>query len=112
MNTNVRSLALACGLAVTAILWGAEPARAQAFSFGYAGPGVSVGVNTGGYAYGGGVYGGYPVVAPAPMVVAPYPPVVLPRPMIVGRPFWGPRPFSGPRFYGGGYRPGPYYYRR
>ena len=43
---------------------GRGPARAQGFSFGYAGPGVSVGVNTGGFGYGGAIYGGYPVVAP------------------------------------------------
>ena len=106
MKTNVKSLALACGLAVMAFVWGAGPARAQGFSFGYAGPGVSVGVNTGGFGYGGAVYGGYPVVAPAPVVVAPYAPVVVPRPVVVGRPFlYGPRPFYGPRVYGGGYRP-------
>ncbi len=98
---------------------GASPARAQGFSFGYSGPGVSVGVNTGGYGYGGGVYAGAPVVvpgpvvAPAPVVVGPYAPVVVTRPVVVGRPFvYGPRPFYGPRYYGGPYRPGPYYYRR
>ena len=121
MKTNVKSLTLACGLAVMAISWGAQPARAQGFSFGYTSPGVSVGVTTGGYGYGGGVYGGvgYPVVAPgpvvvapyAPVVVAPYAPVVVQRPVIVGRPFYGPRPIYGPRAYGGGYRPYPRYWR-
>lgn len=115
MKRNRKSLALACGLAMIVLAWSSGPARAQGFSFGYAGPGVSVGVNTGGFAYGGAVYGGYPVVAPAPVVVAPYPPVVVTRPVVVGRPLvYGPRPFYGPRVYGGGYRPYgyPYYYRR
>jgi hypothetical protein len=113
MKTNVKSLTLACGLAVMAISWGAQPARAQGFSFGYSSPGVSVGVNTGGYGYGGGVYGGvgYPVAAPGPVVVAPYAPVVVQRPVIVGRPVYGPRPIYGPRAYGGGYRPYPRYWR-
>jgi hypothetical protein len=87
MKTNGKSLVLAGGLAVMALAWGASPARAQGFSFGYAGPGVSVGVNTGGLGYyGGGYYGGYPAVAPVPVVpgpvvVAPYAGVVVQRPM-------------------------------
>ena len=112
MKTNVKSLTLACGLAAMAFFWGVQPARAQGFSFGYAGPGVSVGVNTGGFGYGGPVYGGYgyPVVTPGPVVVAPIAPVIVQRPVIVGRPFFGPRPFYGPRAYG--YGPYPRYYRR
>jgi hypothetical protein len=113
MKTNVKSLTAACGLAVMAFSWCGAPAKAQGLSFGYARPGVSVGVNTGGYGYGGGVYGGYgyPVVTPAPVVVAPYAPVVVPRPVIVGRPYYGQRRFYGPRGYGGGYRPYPGYWR-
>ena len=62
MKANRKSLALAGALAVVSLAWTASPAQAQGFSFGYAGPGVSVGVNTGGFGYGGAVYGGYPVV--------------------------------------------------
>jgi hypothetical protein len=112
MKTNGKSLALLGGLAVGCFAVGNTPARAQGLSFGYSGPGVSVGVTTGGGFYGGGFYGGgYPVVTPGPVVVAPYPQVVVQRPLYVARPFFGPRPFYGPRVYGG-YRPYPYYYRR
>jgi hypothetical protein len=112
MKTNWKSLALVGGLALGCFAVGNTPARAQGFSFGYAGPGVSVGVNTGGGFYGGGFYGGgYPVVTPAPVVVAPYAPVVVPRPVYVARPLYGPRPFYGPRVYGG-YRPYPRNYWR
>ncbi len=103
MKASRKSLALAGGLAVMSLAWGASPAHAQGFSFGYAGPGVSVGVNTGGFGYGGAVYGGYPVVAPGPVVVAPYAPVVVRPPVYVGAPLYGPRAFVGPRYYGGGY---------
>jgi hypothetical protein len=95
MKTIPKSLVWAGGLAAITLAWGANPAQAQAMSFGYAGPGVSVGVNTGGFGVGGPVYGGYPLVAPGPVVVSP---VIVPRPMVVG---------GG--FYRGGYRP---YYRR
>jgi hypothetical protein len=110
MKANWKSWVLAGGLAVMSLAWGANPARAQGFSFGYAGPGVSVGVNTGGFGYGGAIYGGgYPVVAPGPVVVAPYAPVVVGRPVVYGGgPFFGPRPFYGPRVYGGGYYRGGY----
>jgi hypothetical protein len=112
MKTNWKSLALLGGLAIGCFATGTSPAHAQGFSFGYSGPGVSVGVNTGGGFYGGGFYGGgYPVVTPGPVVVAPYPQVVVQRPVFVGRPFYGPRPIYGPRVYGG-YRPYPHYYRR
>jgi hypothetical protein len=120
MKTNWKSLALLGGVAMGCFAAGASPAQAQGFSFGYSGPGVSVGVTTGGGYYGGGVYGGgYPVVTPGPVVVAPYPQVVVApypqvvvqRPVFVGRPFYGPRPIYGPRVYGG-YRPYPHYYRR
>jgi hypothetical protein len=108
MKTN-RSLALAAGLAVVALAWGSAPAQAQGFSFGLAVPGVSVGVNTGGPGYyGGGYYGGYAAVVPAPVVVAPYAGVVVPRPVYGGVGYYGPRPYYGPGYhggyYGGGYR--------
>jgi len=112
MKTNGKSLALAGGLAVMALAWGATPARAQGFSFGLAVPGVSVGVNTGGLGYygggyyGGGYYGGYPAVVPGP-VVAPYAGVVVQRP-VYGGGFYGPRPYYGPGYYGGGYYGGGY----
>jgi hypothetical protein len=114
MKTNGKSLVLAGGLAVMALAWGASPARAQGFSFGYAGPGVSVGVNTGGLGYyGGGYYGGYPAVAPVPVVpgpvvVAPYAGVVVQRPIYGGVGIYGPRPYYGPGYYGGGYYGGGY----
>jgi hypothetical protein len=112
MKTNWKSLALVGGLAFACFAVGSSPARAQGFAFGYAGPGVSVGVNTGGGFYGGGVYGGgYPVVTPGPVVYAPYPQVVVQRPVYVARPFFAPRPIYAPRVYGG-YRARPYYYTR
>lgn len=118
MKTNLRPLALASELAVVFLAFGTSPGHAQGFSFGYAGPGVSVGVNTGGFGIGGGVYAGAPVIGPAPVlapgvVVAPAP-VVVARPVVVGRPWaYGPRPFYGPRFYGAPYRPYGYpVYRR
>jgi hypothetical protein len=117
MKTNWKSLALFSGLTTACLGAVSSPARAQGFSFGYAGPGVSVGVTTPGYGYPGGVVvgGGYPVVAPGPVVVAPYPapylvrrPVIVPGPIVGPRPIYGPRVFYGPRGYGR-YRPYRYY---
>src|SRR5271166_4726651 len=91
MKTNWKSLAFAGFVALGCLALGAAPARAQALSLGYSGPGVSVGVTTGapGF-YGGGVvggvYGGYPIVAPGPVVVGGVAPVVVPRPVIYPRP--------------------------
>jgi hypothetical protein len=118
MKTNWKSLGFAGFVLVGSLALGASPARAQALSFGYAGPGVSVGVTAGapGY-YGGvvvgGVYGGYPVVTPGPVVYGGVAPVVVPRPVIYPRPiYYGPRPFYGPRpYYYGGYRAYPRYWR-
>ena len=66
-------------------------AHAQAFSFGYSGPGGSVGVNMGNYGYfggggyyGGGYYGGYPVVGPRAFIAGPVPPVYV-RPQVYPR---------------------------
>lgn len=98
MQNLVRSLVLAGVAAVGSFGLGATPARAQAFGFSYASPGLSFGVGRGAF---GGFYGG-PVVAPAPVVVAPAPVVVPPPPVIVA-----PRPYVYGAYYGG-YRP---YYR-
>ncbi|MDR3632753.1 MAG: hypothetical protein P4L84_02895 [Isosphaeraceae bacterium] len=101
MKTILRSLALTGVVAVGSLGLGATEARAQAFGFNYASPGFSFGVGNGGY---GGYYGGgYPLVAPAPVVVAPAPLVVAPRPV-----FLPPRPYYYGGYYGG-YRP---YYPR
>ena len=110
-------------LAVSCLGTGATRAEAQAFSFGFARPGFSLGMTSGGYypgggfyGGGGGYYGGYPMVAPAPVVVAP-PPVIVPPP-IYGRPYYGPRgPYGHPGYYGPrgpyGYHHNPHpYYRR
>src|SRR4051812_16593962 len=69
MKTIWHSLMLAGPVTVGGL---ATPsARAQAFGFGYAGPGLSFGFASGGAGYyGGGYYGGYPAVVPAPVVVA------------------------------------------
>ena len=99
-----RSMMLAGVIAVGVLGWGARPAKAQAFGFGYSSPGFSFGLGTGGYGYyGGGYVAPAPVLVPGPVVAAP---VVVPRPVIVGRPYYG---------YGyrqGWYRPYPYRYRR
>ena len=47
MKTNWKSLAFAGLVAVGCLALGAAPARAQAVSLGYSGPGVSVGVTAG-----------------------------------------------------------------
>jgi hypothetical protein len=102
MKTFWRSLAFAGILTAGGLGLGVSPARAQGFTFGYSGPGLSLGV-----ASGGGYYGGYPVVTPAPVVVTP-PPVVVPPPYVVARPYY-------PGYYGGypgGYRPYHHHYRR
>jgi len=107
MKTIGKSLAFAGLLAIGFLGFGAVPARAQGFSLGYSSPGFSVGVNTGGYGYyGGGVYPGYPIVAPAPIVVAPRVPYVVPGPIYGPRPFFRPPVVYGPRVYGGPYRYG------
>lgn len=127
MKTNLKSLALAGITAIGCLAVGAAPARAQGFSFGYSGPGGSVGVGIGGYGnygggyynpgyygpgyYGPGYYGGYPVGAPGPLVVGPVAPVVVRRPVILPGPLIGPGPYVVRRpFYG--YGPYPRYYRR
>src|SRR5262249_9476046 len=71
MNTTWRSLEYAAVAAIACMTLSSSPAHAQAFSFGYSGPGVSVGVNTGNYGYfgGAGYYtGGYPLLAPSAFV--------------------------------------------
>ena len=108
MKTFWRSLAFAGILTVGNLGPVVAPAHAQAFGFGFASPGLSVGVASGGVGYPG-VYPGYPLVAPAPIVVAPAP-VIVPPPYVVARPYYGGY-YGG---YRGGYRPYPYhhYYRR
>jgi hypothetical protein len=111
MKTSWKSLVLV-GIGMIAC-WsiGATPARAQGFSFGYSGPGVSVGVGTAGYGYVpggyapggyyGGYYGGYPPITPGSVVIAPVPRVVYRPPVYYGPgPWLGPRPFVGYRPYG------------
>jgi hypothetical protein len=106
MKALLRTVAMAGVLSVGGLGLAASPARAQAFGFGYASPGLSFGVATGGFGY----YGGYPLVAPAPVVVAPAP-VVVARPLVVPRPYYrGYYPAYRP--YGGYYRGYPRYYRR
>ena len=87
MKTNWKSLALLGGLAMGCFAAGTSP-RHPRLSFGYSGPGVSVGVNTGGGFYGGGFYGGgYPVVTPGPVVVAS----LIPRWLCHDLSMWGGR---------------------
>jgi hypothetical protein len=117
MKPNWMSIAMAGGLVLGCLASQATPARAQGFAFGYTGPGVSVGVTTGGNGYygggyyGGGYYGGYPVVAPGPIVVGPPAPVLVRPPVIVPGPWVGPRAYVVRRPYGW-YAPYPRYYRR
>jgi hypothetical protein len=119
MKTSLKSLMIAAVCTIACLTIPASPACAQAFSFGYSGPGVSVGVATG-YPYlGGGFYpggyapgpAGYVTVAPvAPVVVRPR--VLVPGPVIAGPlvagPVIGARPVVVRRGYGR-YRGGPYY---
>ena len=49
MNTTRKSLAFAGTVAIACMVLCASTARAQGFSFGYSGPGGSVGVTTGNY---------------------------------------------------------------
>ena len=118
MNTNGKSLALAGAVAIACILLGAPSSRAQGFSFGYAGPGGSVGVTTGNYGYygggyyGGGYYGGgYPVLAPGAFVAGPVAPAYVRPPVILGGPLVVPRPYIAARPYVRYGYPG-YYSRR
>ena len=118
MNTTGKSLAFAGVGAIACMVLGSSPAQAQAFSFGYSGPGGSVGVTTGNYGYfggggyyGGGYYGGYPVLGPRAFVAGPVAPVYVRPPVYLGGPLIAPRPYvvAGPYVR---YRPFPGYYRR
>jgi hypothetical protein len=106
MKTIARSMLLSGAVGVGILGFGAVPARAQAFGFGYASPGVSFGFNTGGFGYGAVGYpapvvGGYPAVVGGPVIVGGA--MVAPRPVIV------PGPVIVPRgYYGGYYRGHPY----
>jgi hypothetical protein len=118
MITTGKSIAFAGTVAIACMVFGSSPARAQGFSFGYAGPGGSVGVTTGNYGYygggyyGGGYYGGgYPVLAPGAFVAGPVAPAYVRPPLILGAPLGVPRPYGVARPYAR-YRPYPGYYRR
>jgi len=122
MKTTGKSLAFAGIGAIACMSIGVSPARAQALSFGYAGPGASVGVTVGNYGYygggpygggyyGGGYYGGYPVQAPGAYIAGPVAPALVRPPVYLGGPLVGPRPYVVARPYAR-YRPYPGYYRR
>ena len=115
MKTTWKSFALAAVAAIACMTLGSSPAHAQAFSFGYAGPGVSVGVNAGNYGYFGGTgyyTGGYPVLAPSAFIPGPVAPAYYRPPDVLGGPVVVPRPYVVARPYAR-YRPYPgYYYRR
>jgi hypothetical protein len=108
MKAYWRILAFTGILAIEASGPAASPAHAQAVGFGYASPGLSFGVGTGGVGY----LPGYPAVvapAPYPYVVAPRPIVLAPPPVFVRPPYVVARPFYGG--YYGGRPPYPYPYR-
>jgi hypothetical protein len=109
MRAIGRSMVLAGVIGMGVLVWGATPARAQAFGFSYSSPGFALGLGTGGYGYyGGGVYPGYPAIVPGPVVVPP--PVVVAPPVVVGRPGFVRGPYYGyPYGWRGAY---PYRYRR
>ncbi len=120
MNPAYKTLATAGTVAIACMLFSNTSAHAQAFSFGYSGPGVSVGVNAGNYGYfggggyyGGGYYGGYPVLGPRAFIAGPVAPVYVRPPVYLGGPAFLPRPYAVARPYGR-YRPyaGYGYYRR
>jgi hypothetical protein len=113
MNTTGKSLAIAGVTSIACMMFGASPAHAQAYSFGYSGPGVSVGVTSNyGYFGGTGYYtGGYPILAPGAFVAGPVAPAYVRPPVILGGPLVVPRPYVVARPYAR-YRPYPGYYRR
>jgi hypothetical protein len=114
MKTTRKSLAFAGVGAIACMMLGAPRAHAQAFSFGYSGPGVSVGVQTGnpGYFGGAGYYtGGYPILAPSAFIAGPVAPAFVRPPVLLGGPVVLPRPYVVARPYAR-YRPYPGYYRR
>jgi len=116
MKRNWTSLAAMGAMASACLALGAAPAHAQGFSFGYAGPGVSVGITTGGPGYygvpyyGGGYYSAYPVVPTRSIVVSPVAPVLVRPRVIVPGPWIGPPGYVVRRPYGW-YGPYPRYYR-
>jgi hypothetical protein len=115
MKTNWKSLSLALVGAIAWFALAAAPARAQGFTFGYAGPGVSIRVNGyppyygGGFypgGYYGGYYAGYPPLVPGPLGGGPVfmqPQRIVPAPWIAPGPYFVGRPYGwyGPyrRFY-------------
>jgi hypothetical protein len=113
MKTRVKSLALACGLAVMVFSWSAGSARAQG-SASFSSGGVASGMNTGGFAGLAGFYQGYGYQAPAaPTAFTNPPPVLVPKVLTSYVPSYeGLQSFYGPKFAGGAYRPYAYYYAR
>jgi hypothetical protein len=114
MKTTWKSLAFVGVGSVACLMLGSSPAHAQAFSYGYSGPGVSVGVTAGnpGYFGGTGYYtGGYPVLAPSAFIAGPVAPGYYRPPVVVGGPLIAPRAYVVGRPYAR-YRPYPGYYRR
>jgi hypothetical protein len=115
MITIGRSLLTASALALGTITLPATTASAQGFGVNVYTPGVSVGVQGGGYPYAVNPYigGGYATVVPRPVVVAP-PPVVVGAPYAVAGPVVvGPRPYVVARpYYGYGYGYRGYPHRR
>ena len=102
MKTNVKSLALASGLAIFVLSWGSGSAQAQTSSYG-----APTGMSTGGFAPLAGFYRGYGYQAPAPPAAFTNPPpVTVPKVLTSYVPSYeGIQPFYGPRFTGGGVPP-------
>lgn len=113
MKTRVKSLAIACGLALMVFSWGAGSAHAQGFST-FSGGGGSRGMNTGGFAGLTGFFQGYGYQPPpAPAGFSNPPNVLVPKILTSYVPSYeGLTPFYGPKFAGGAYRPYAYYYQQ
>jgi hypothetical protein len=108
MNTNVKSVAFACGMAVALFFWDAGPARAQGFS-----AFAPSGTTARGFAPLAGFYGGYGYPSlPTPVSFTNPPPVLVPKVLTSYVPSYeGIQPFYGNSFTGGAYRPYAYFYR-
>jgi hypothetical protein len=112
MNTNVKSLPFACGMAVAMFFSGAGPACAQGFSA-MAPSGAPTATSARGFAPLAGFYGGYGYPSqPAPVSFTNPPPVLVPKVLTSYVPSYeGIQPFYGNSFTGGAYRPYAYFYR-
>jgi hypothetical protein len=118
MKPTWKTIATTGTVAIACMAFNGSPVHAQGFSFGYAGPGGSVGVTAGNYGYfggggyyGGGYAGGYPVLGPGAYIAGPVPPVYVRPPVYLGGPALIPRPYVVGRPYAR-YRPYPGFYRR